>query len=149
VILALTCSFGFVNFKNLSDAVRAKREMEGKPLATSIKLSIQFTKVTYTAPPTSALENAHSASVLTKVQVDARRGGDDGRPERRIEREPIEKEQQDSLASVEQMQHHSDSSSSSPSQERGASSVPADVTEGEPATLDEATSAASEVAADS
>jgi hypothetical protein len=40
----LSCSFGFVNFKNLSDAVRAKREMEGKPLATSIKLSIQFTK---------------------------------------------------------------------------------------------------------
>lgn len=36
-----------MNFKNLSDAVRAKREMEGKPLATSIKLSIQFTKVSY------------------------------------------------------------------------------------------------------
>ncbi len=34
-----------MNFKNLSDAVRAKREMEGKPLAISIRLSIQFTKV--------------------------------------------------------------------------------------------------------
>ena len=45
ILCALSCSFGFVNFKNLSDAVRAKREMEGKPLATSIKLSIQFTKV--------------------------------------------------------------------------------------------------------
>jgi hypothetical protein len=43
------CSFGFVNFKNLSDAVRAKREMEGKPLATSIKLSIQYTKVRHTS----------------------------------------------------------------------------------------------------
>ncbi len=45
IVDTLTCSFGFVNFKNLSDAVRAKREMEGKPLATSIRLSIQFTKV--------------------------------------------------------------------------------------------------------
>ncbi len=139
-----------MNFKNLSDAVRAKREMEGKPLATSIKLSIQFTKVTYTAPrcapPTSTLENAPSASALTEVQVDTRRGGDDGRPERRIEREPIEKEQHDSLASVEQMQHHSDASSS---QERGASSVPADVAEGEPAAVDEASPAAGELAADS
>jgi hypothetical protein len=63
-----------VNFKNLSDAVRAKREMEGKPLATSIKLSIQFTKVTYTAPTTSAQVNAPSASALTKVYVDTRRG---------------------------------------------------------------------------
>jgi hypothetical protein len=47
LIDAVNRSFGFVNFKNLSDAVRAKREMEGKPLATSIKLSIQFTKVSY------------------------------------------------------------------------------------------------------
>jgi len=45
IVDTLACSFGFVNFKNLSDAVRAKREMEGKPLATSIRLSIQFTKV--------------------------------------------------------------------------------------------------------
>jgi hypothetical protein len=45
IVDTLACSFGFVNFKNLSDAVRAKREMEGKPLATSVRLSIQFTKV--------------------------------------------------------------------------------------------------------
>ena len=60
---ALACSFGFVNFKNLSDAVRAKREMEGKPLATSTKLSIQFTKVLHMqtcilVPPCSCLWHA-------------------------------------------------------------------------------------------
>ena len=61
--------------------------------------------------------------------MDARRGGDDGRPERRIEREPIEKtEQQDSPASPEQLQHHSHASSS-PSQERVESPVPEDVKE--------------------
>jgi hypothetical protein len=49
IVDAINRSFGFVNFKNLSDAVRAKREMEGKPLATSVKLSIQFTKVIYPA----------------------------------------------------------------------------------------------------
>ena len=57
----LTCSFGFVNFKNLSDAVRAKREMEGKPLATSIKLSIQFTKVLH-RPPLSLIPHSKCAA---------------------------------------------------------------------------------------
>ena len=56
------------------------------------------------------------------LQADARRGGDDGRPERRIEREPIQREQQDTPAASEQQQQQQQSdASSSPSQERGAS----------------------------
>ena len=57
------------------------------------------------------------------LQADARRGGDDGRPERRIEREPIQREQQDAPAASEQQQQQQQQSdaSSSPSQERGAS----------------------------
>ena len=86
--------------------------------------------------------------------MDARRGGDDGRPERRIEREPIEKtEQQDSPASPEQLQHHSDASSSSPSQERVESPVPeVDKEEGQEeqaAALDDVPSATGEHASDS
>ncbi len=52
------------------------------------------------------------------MQVE-RRGGDDGRPERRIEREPIQRENQPSPASPEQQQ--SDALSPSLSQQRGAS----------------------------
>lgn len=55
------------------------------------------------------------------LQADARRGGDDGRPERRIEREPIQREQQDAPAASEQQQQQQSDASSSPSQERGAS----------------------------
>ncbi len=53
------------------------------------------------------------------MQVE-RRGGDDGRPERRIEREPIQRENQPSPASPEQQQQ-SDTPSQSPSQQRGES----------------------------
>ena len=53
-----------------------------------------------------------------------RRGGDDGRPERRIEREPIQKELQNlpPVAEKERMlEQQDDASCSSPSQELGAS----------------------------
>ena len=58
--------------------------------------------------------------------MDARRGGDDGRPERRIEREPIQRDQQGSSPvspnkQEQLLQHENDASSSSPSQERVAS----------------------------
>jgi hypothetical protein len=89
--------------------------------------------------------------------VDARRGSDDGRPERRIEREPIQREQLGSTASPEQQeqqqQQQNDVSSSSPSQERGASPALQDAVdiEGQEQKLvtDELHSAAGEHARDS
>ena len=54
------------------------------------------------------------------MQVE-RRGGDDGRPERRIEREPIQRENQPSPASPSEQQQQSDTPSQSPSQQRLAS----------------------------